>query len=353
MKVLFFTKYTRQGASSRLRTYQYLPFYLSKGVVFKVSPLFDDNYLYSIYNKKPVSRLKVIRSYLNRLLQLFFVWRYDVVVIEKELFPYLPAFAERTLAFFGVKYIVDYDDAIFHNYDAHANKHIRLVLKRKIAEVMKHAALVVAGNAYLCDYAVKAGAKRIVVIPTVIDTERYSSKPVEKPDGILTIGWIGSPSTLQYLYLIKPVLEELSVQYPIKLAIVGGKSGIGLKGHEEVIEWTEDSEIGLIQEFDIGIMPLKNELWELGKCGYKLIQYMGCGVPVIGSPVGANNVIIEEGENGYKPTDLEAWKDALTKLLNDPRLRNQMGRKGREMVEKHYSLKVARQQWLDNLLATA
>ncbi|WP_266202557.1 glycosyltransferase family 4 protein [Pontibacter kalidii] len=290
---------------------------------------------------------------MNRLLQLFTIWKYDIVVIEKELFPYLPATVERILSFLGVKYIVDYDDAIFHNYDMHPNKYVRAALGNKIAQVMKYATLVVTGNEYLKAYAVRAGAKEVSFIPTVIDTSKYRIKSKANANENITIGWIGSPSTLQYLNLIKSVLEELSALYSFELAIVGGKSGIGLQGIEKVLEWSEDKEIEMIQDFDIGVMPLKDELWELGKCGYKLIQYMGCGVPVIGSPVGANNDIIQEGKNGFKPTNLEEWKQAFQELLENKELRRLMGANGRRIVEEKYSLQITQTQWLHKIQAAS
>lgn len=288
-------------------------------------------------------------AYLSRLLKLFTVSKYDLIVIEKELFPYLPAFAEQVLALLKVKYVVDYDDAIFHNYDLHPNKWVRSLLKSKIAQVMKGSSLVVAGNAYLQAYAQKAGAKHITIIPTVINTDHYAVKELENPEEVV-IGWIGSPITLKYVKNIVPVLKELKSQYPLKLHIIGGKAGVDFEGHEEILEWTENTEAELIRQFDIGIMPLNDDAWEKGKCGYKLIQYMGCGLPVVGSPVGVNNEIIQDGVNGYKADDLDSWKRGLKMLLADKELRESMGKQGRALVEKKYSYKVAKAIWLRSLL---
>lgn len=349
MRVLFFPKYTRLGASSRLRTYQYITFFEEQGIECEYNPLFDDQYLQHLYQKKAISKLSILKAYLSRLFKLFTVLKYDIIVIEKELFPYLPAFAEQALALFKVKYIVDYDDAIFHNYDLHSNKWIRFFLRNKIAQAMQKSALVVAGNVYLKNYAEKAGAKKIVIIPTVINTDHYTIKDSGKPDEVI-IGWIGSPSTLKYVRNIVPVLRDLSTQYPLKLHIVGGKEGVGFEGYEEVLEWTEDTEAEMIRQFDIGVMPLNDDAWEKGKCGYKLIQYMGCGLPVVGSPVGVNNEIIIEGINGYKATDLVSWKRGLETLLADKELRRRMGKQGRTLVEGKYSYKVAKVNWLQSLL---
>lgn len=349
LKILFFPKYTRLGASSRLRTYQYTPYLEEQGIKCEYSPLFDDKYLQRLYQKKRSNKLSIIIAYLNRLLKLLTIPRYDLIVIEKELFPYLPAFAEQVLSLLKIKYVVDYDDAIFHNYDLHSNKLVRTLLGRKIAQVMKGSTLVVVGNAYLENYAQRAGARQITVIPTVIDTDSYTVKSCEEQDNVI-IGWIGSPVTLKYVRNIVPVLKELSSSYPLKLHIIGGKSGVGFEGHEEVLDWSETTEASLIKQFDIGIMPLNDDAWEKGKCGYKLIQYMGCGLPVVGSPVGVNEEIIRDGVNGYKAADLESWKKSLEALVTDKELRKTLGKQGRELVEEKYSYKVAKVKWYLGLL---
>jgi hypothetical protein len=89
---------------------------------------------------------------------------------------------------------------------------------------------------------------------------------------------------------------------------------------------------------DIGIMPLTDTPWSRGKCGYKLIQYMACGLPVVASPVGVNTHIVEHGVNGFLAASDAEWRDALYKLARDPGLRQKMGTAGRLKVETDYSL---------------
>ena len=156
MKVLYLTKYTRKGASSRMRSYQFHPFLESKGVVINSSALFNDRYLDELYGNMPISKMNIFLCYLKRMFLLFSSFKYKVLIIEKELFPYFPAIFERILSFFRIKYIVDYDDAIFHNYDLSNNRLIRYVLKGKIKRVMRFATIVVVGNSYLESYALNA-----------------------------------------------------------------------------------------------------------------------------------------------------------------------------------------------------
>jgi glycosyltransferase involved in cell wall biosynthesis len=322
----------------------------------------NDRYLAEIYSITGItSKINLARCYLSVLKTLIRVKRYDAVLLEKEIFPFLPAFAEWWLNVRKVPYIVDYDDAIFHNYDRHGNRLVRIVLGNKIARVMRRAEAVVCGNAYLEAYARKACARRILQIPTVIDTIKYrgaagrAEKTVCLPvDGEsvsreLVIGWIGSPFSLKFLRNLRSVLEGLCARYPVRLHIVGGKEGIGLGDREIVWEWSEAAEVSLISAFDIGIMPLEDSPWEQGKCGYKLIQYMGCGLPVVGSPVGVNEEIIEEGVNGFKASTEAAWKAALACLLDSSSLRREMGERGRAMVAERYSLSVASKAWVKEL----
>jgi glycosyltransferase involved in cell wall biosynthesis len=349
MKALILSRYSRQGASSRLRFYQYVPNWERIGISCEVHPFLNDQYLQELYAKKGIGKRNLINCYWRLFRRLLAVRQYDFVLLEKEVFPFLPAWAEWWLNFRKVPYIVDYDDAIFHNYDLHPNKLLRRLFSRKIPAVMRRSAVVVCGNQYLAGYAKEAGAKRIALIPTVIDTERYRQRMSANNDQTLVIGWIGLPSTLKYLQMVKPVLEELTARYPLCIHIVGPKEGIGLGRSERLLDWSEKDEPGLIAAFDIGIMPLEDSPWERGKCGYKLIQYMGCGIPVVGSPVGVNEDIIQNGINGYKPVGLMAWKEALERLIEDAPLRQVLGQNGRRLVEERYSLRTGLASWIKEI----
>lgn len=338
MRVLYFTKYTRKGASSRLRSFQYFPLLEQKGFAVTVAPLFSDAYLENLYSGKSMV-FEAMKGYWRRFFILFSVFGYDSVVIEKELFPYLPAFAERLLWFFGKRYVVDYDDAIFHNYDLHPNKVLRFFLKNKIDTVMRLSGTVIAGNGYLAKRAQKAGAENIVVIPTVIDSNRYAVKP-KQAGGRKVIGWIGSPSTFKYVKQLYPVFEKLSQQYNFELQIIGAKSKEKSSFPIAYIDWSEETEVASIQNFDIGIMPLEDSPWEKGKCAYKLIQYMACGVPVVASPVGMNVQVIAEGVNGFLANDEEKWQEVLGCLLADNLKSSTFGLAGRQMIEEEFTLQM-------------
>ncbi|QKQ28146.1 glycosyltransferase family 4 protein [Candidatus Reidiella endopervernicosa] len=341
IRILVLSKYARNGASSRYRTYQYLPFFEQLDIEVKVMPLFDESYIDQLYNSGKVSRVEYFRAFLRRISSLVTVYHYDVVLIEYEVFPYFPALFERLLSWTGIKYLVDYDDALFHQYDMHPSWLVRRLLGNKIATVMKLSEVVIAGNGYLMDYAKLAGSKRVEVIPTVVDLDNYPLTVNNKRhNSKFTIGWIGSPTTARYLQLICPALREFCEASGSHVRIVGSGE-IELPGVDiEIVEWSEEDEIEMLHTFDVGIMPLPNEYWARGKCGFKLIQYMACGLPVIASPVGVNSDIVEHGVNGFLAKTTEEWVAALNALLSDSLLRQNMGEAGRSKVERQYSLQV-------------
>tara|TARA_R100000306_G_C4371325_1_gene140122 strand:+ start:586 stop:1638 length:1053 start_codon:yes stop_codon:yes gene_type:complete len=343
MRVLFFTKYTRKGASSRLRSYQYFPKIEEQEIQVDVSPLFNDIYLKNLYaGKRP--RIEIIRYYLKRFVILFSVGKYDKVIIEKELFPYFPAWFEGLFKIFNINYIVDYDDAIFHNYDLNSNKLIRRILGKKIDKVMRYSSCVIVGNSYLAKRAATAGAKQIELIPTVIDLKKYVPC-TNKKDQVFIIGWIGSPSTFKYVRMIEGVLEKLVEHYDIQIHILGsGLEKLDLIKNVKYIEWSEESEIENISKFDVGIMPLINNSWEKGKCAYKLIQYMGCGKPVVASQVGANKDVVKNGKNGFLVNSEIDWWEKLSYYIENPHIRNEHGIRGFEIIKEHYNLEFASQK---------
>jgi glycosyltransferase involved in cell wall biosynthesis len=260
--------------------------------------------------------------------------------IEKELFPFLPVWAELFTHRTGVPYVVDYDDAIFHNYDLHRSGFVRATLGKKIGKVMKRAALVLVGNSYLHRYAEQSGAKRVEHFPTVVDLSKYQIKRFES-DSIFKIGWIGTPDTFKFLGVTVDAFTAIRAMGAAKLVLVGSGPVEFNSIPVDVRPWSEETEVAELQNFDVGIMPLVDGDWERGKCGYKLIQYMACGVPVIASPVGANRQIVQHGVNGFLASNREEWIEALTKLRDDPALRAKMGAAGRALVESEFSLQVA------------
>lgn len=345
MKVLILSRYGILGASSRLRSLQYVPALEASGAKVTVAPLLDNAYLSFLYGSQnwALNRVKNLRSvvtaYVRRLHLLVHLKRqYDVVWVEKELFPYLPGALESLLAKSGIPYVVDYDDPIFHNYDLNRSRTVRALMSKKLAPLLSSSYAVTAGNAYLADYAKRNGAKSVWLVPTVVDAERYKVTP-EPNNSRLRIGWIGSPSTAQYLRLVAEPLRLVAQTHNIVLVTIGAGRlnfpGVPIETHD----WSLDTETTLLQSIHIGIMPLCDSPWERGKCGYKLIQYMASARPVIASPIGTNIEIVTQ-DVGVLANDDDSWAAALVNMARDPELRQQLGQAARKRVEQDYSLQV-------------
>lgn len=348
MRLLMLPRYDSLGASSRLRLLQYVPALRSAGFEVDIAPLLDDAYVTGLYAGR-VSPWRVLRAYFRRIRVLFAAGRYDVVWLEKELFPWWPAWLERLLPTGRTAVVVDYDDAVFHRYDRHPSRAVRWLLGRKIDKVMRGATAVVVGNEYLAMRARAAGARRVEWVPTVVDLARYIPPAGSPRAETFTIGWIGSPATAHYLAPLASAAREIAAQRPVRCLAVGARPDQVLGTPFEACKWTENTEVAQIHAFDVGIMPLPDESWERGKCGYKLIQYMACGVPVIASPVGANVDIVKPGENGLLARTPDEWRGALERLAADPGLRRRMGEVGRLDVEQTYSLQAQAARLVDIL----
>jgi len=337
VKILFLPRFGLQGASSRLRSFQYLPWFESADIETVVSPLFDDAMLLHKYRHGGYSFLALLSAYWRRVYALMRANQFDLVWIEKEALPWVPAWFERWLLR-GTPYVLDFDDAIFHNYDLHRSAWVRHVYGQRIDILMEGARLVTAGNRYLADRASAAGARWVEVIPTVVDLARYASKQTYSVTTKPRIVWIGSPSTVQYLLELAEPLSALAKCQAYTLRVIGG-GAITMPGVDvESLPWSADTEAMLITECDIGIMPLRDTPWEQGKCAYKLIQYMACGLPTVASPVGPNREVVIKGETGFFADSSKAWVESLAMLLGDADLRQKLGQAGRVRVDAEYSL---------------
>lgn len=341
MKIAVLTKYGGLAASTRQRFEQYKRFLELAGIQLDFYPLLDDVYLRKLYASGKRGRTRLVARYLKRLIWLFSRPDVDLIWLHCELLPYLPSPFEGLARVPGKPIIYDYDDAIFHNYDLHANPLIRILLGSKLHTTLSNAEIAFCGNAYLQDYADKLCA-HTKIIPTVVDTTIYCPNP--SPNQCLVparVGWIGTPSTWnEYLAPMLPLLSKAVNDNGASLAAMGAEKSVDASSLLDIKEWSEAGEVPFLQSISIGIMPLTDTPWARGKCGYKLIQYMACGLPVVASPVGVNKEIVDHGVNGFLAETDDEWRSALKTLLTDAELRRRMGAAGRQKVEESYSLKV-------------
>lgn len=336
-RILALMKYGRRAASTRQRLLQYEPYLNAHGFSIEMSPLLDDAHVERLARGKRSTIAGNARALLRRLGALVRARNYDVLWVHCETFPYLPGAIERLIRLAQKPILFDYDDAIFHMYDRHRRPIVRRLLGGKLAPLLRSASVCLCGNAYLRDYAARYCPDSIIV-PTVVDTDRYVPRPEAGAGRPPVVGWIGSPSTWAYVAPLLPGILPLLKARGIRLRAVGaGAAAQGIEG-VDAVEWSEAREIAEVQAMDIGIMPLPDEPWAHGKCGYKLIQYMACGLPVVASPVGVNSEIVTAGENGFLAEGPQDWILALERLIDDPALRRAMGERGRARIVERYSL---------------
>ncbi|PIP13310.1 MAG: group 1 glycosyl transferase [bacterium (Candidatus Stahlbacteria) CG23_combo_of_CG06-09_8_20_14_all_40_9] len=319
MRVLFITQTDELGPASRYRVYQYLPYLTRENIEYKVIPG-GRKYYYHIF-KKPFYYLDLL---LRRIRDLTVLNKFDVIFIQREFIPKMYPFGELLYSKINENLIFDFDDAIY-------------VTSKYIYKVLQRSKIVIAGNTYLKEYAQKYN-KNVVVIPTCIDISRYSLKQ-HSPKEEVTIGWIGTPSNLGYLKSIFPIIQELSRKFRVILKIIGIPSvksypGVNIKSQK----WLLNEEISDILSMDIGIMPLPNNKYTKGKCGVKLLQYMAAGLPAVTSQVGVGEEIITSGFNGFLANDKDSWYNSLKLLIENWRLRKDIGIMARRTVEEKFAL---------------
>jgi len=262
----------------------------------------------------------------------------DVVILQKKLFP-TPFVA--LLARANPNLIFDVDDAVmFHEMER--GEPVDGKFFRRFAAIAAASRIVVTGNAYLADFA-RATRRRDVdavhILPTPIDTRQLAAKTDYSPQADVVIGWIGTKGNLHQLKPLTSILRNLQAQVAgVHLRIVADRS-IDLPGvNVESKVWSAADEANDLRGFDIGIMPLEDSLWNCGKGGYKLLQYMAAGLPAVASPVGINAEIINDGVNGYLASNLDEWRANLLALARSTELRRRIGQSARATVEQHYSL---------------
>jgi glycosyltransferase involved in cell wall biosynthesis len=334
INVLGLALYGAKAASTRHRLLQYIPELSKHGINLEVHFLLNDAYIKSKNEGAKLDRVNLLKTSLERLNVIINQRKYQCAIVHCEIFPLLPGFIESRLL--HIPYIYDFDDAFYIKYFSRRFRILKPFLGRKFDSIIQNAEIVNAGNNELFSYAKKLNYNTNL-LPTVIDSNRYFNKS-RKLDDVFTIGWIGSPSTAKYLNLVVPILSEICSNKKIRVRLIGS-GPFDIPGVDiDVIPWSEDNEVELLHTFDVGIMPLFDTPWERGKCGFKLIQYMACSIPVIASPVGVNCKIIEHEKNGFLASTSEEWKAALLTLMHDPKLGEKMGKEGKKIVEEKYSV---------------
>jgi len=340
MRVLFLTKYPFEGASSRYRVYQYLPFVAAAGIEYEVDPFISPaGYRLSLRPGRTWAKLAQFALSLAR--RLSWIWRcrpYDLVFMQRESLPIGPPVMERWFRFTGKTTVFDYDDALFL-FKPNARFPLANRLKRpdRLNQIFGVVDCVLSGNGWLRDKAAQY-CDDSRTFPVAEDLTRYTMRDPGRDDTVV-IGWLGSPSTEKYLEIVRDVLRDLARQYPnLLLRIVGGGSFHDSQLRVEHVRWSFETEVSALHSFDVGIMPLPLEDWSMGKSGGKARTYMAVGLPVVCTGIGFNTELIEHRKTGFLVRADEEWREALSTLIGDADLRRSVGIAARRRVEERYSL---------------
>ena len=344
IRVLALSPIPEEGAGCRFRVAQYVPYLRQAGFEVTISAFYTPGFFRLVY--RPGHYLQKAAMFTSqawrRLLELFDVGAYDIVLLYREAIPIGPPVVEWLIARQGIPIVYDFDDAIFLPSVSEANKAISfLKYPGRVAQILRRSRHVVVGNDFLAEYALKHNSA-VTVIPTAVDTTRFVPRvggPAEGRD--LVVGWIGSPTTFPYLESIADLLAEVARRHRFTLKVSGAGRPVRFSGVTvNEVPWSMADEVSLFNTCDIGVYPLTDDEWSKGKCGFKAIQCMACGVPVVAAAVGVNREIIVDGENGFLASTPAEWTEKLGRLLADPVLRARMAAAGRKTIEARYSLEV-------------
>ena len=344
-KVLVLAPYPATAPSTRFRIVQLQPELSRLGVGTTLHPFLSEAGYRTVLRggilaavNAVVGGFEGLRSVLGRARS------YDVVLVQRGISLLFDRRFLDALGATGVPVVYDFDDAVFLPQER----------GRRWVEALRDpdgttrafcsaARVVLAGNDYLAGFAREALGRadhgRVRVLPSVVDTDRFvpSSRPHA---GLPTLGWVGSDTTVPYLEELLPALDELARRVPHRLVVVTGSRRPRLPGVDfDLVRWRPEEEVTAFQGLDVGLYPLDDSPWSRGKCGFKAIQYLACGVPCVASPVGVLGDIVQPGETGLHASSLAEWVEGCARLLSDPAERTRMGEAGRVLVESSYSVR--------------
>ncbi len=342
-RIVIFAPYPKGTApSQRFRFEQYLPLLEKEGYEIVYNSFLTEKTWQLLYKEGNHSKkaLGIIGGFLRRCKSIFKLKKSDIIFIHREMAHIGPPVFEWMLAkILKRKYIYDFDDAIWlSNYSESNAKVHRLKAYWKVKYCIKWADHLCVGNDYLAEYAQTFNSK-ITIVPTTIDIENHHNLITDYQNTPVVIGWTGTQTTLRYLEEVIPILVDLEKDYDFIFRVISNEKPEFDLNSLEYRQWNKSMEIEDLATFQIGIMPLVDDQWSKGKCGFKALQYMALGIPTVLSPVGINKKIVKNGENGYLCASADEWKASLIQLILNPELRQSMGQSGRKTIIKNYSVK--------------
>jgi glycosyltransferase involved in cell wall biosynthesis len=344
VKVLALSPIPEEGAGCRFRVAQFLPYLSSAGFDVTIKPFYSTEFFRLVY--RPGHMLNKIGRFIGlacrKYFELLSVRQYDLVFLYREAIPIGPPIIERIIHGLGVPIVLDFDDAFYMTNVSDANRAVAFLKNPgRVATVLRLSRAATVGNEFLAQYARRHNLA-VTVIPTVVDTTKFVPRTDREPRPVPVVGWVGSPTTFGYLLDIADVLRAVAATHPFVLRVSGAGRSVNIPGVTvEEVPWTLADEVRLFNDLDIGVYPLPDNDWARGKCGFKAIQCMACGVPVVAAAVGVNCDIITDGQDSFLASTRQEWIAKLSRLISDAALRRRMATAGRTTIEQHYSVQVA------------
>ncbi len=347
LRVLALAQYPGSAPSTRFRLAQFVPALRISDIAMTIHPFLSTERYRIARSASPLRAARLLLDGFRDLKSMIASGgAFDVVMVQRNLTPIMDRQFLAMLRRKGIPLVYDFDDAVF----------LELVGGRRWLEFFRSphetttafcrsAAVVLAGNDHLVEFARGASARcesnRVHLLPSVIDTDRF--KPASgDPGRVPTLGWVGSDTTVPYLEALAPALKRLRRRTPYRLVVVAGETFPHLPGLDyDFIPWSSELEVEVFHELDVGLYPLEDTPWSLGKCGLKAIQYLACGVPCVASPVGPLKDIVTPGATGFHAREEDEWVAKCHTLLTDRDMRTRFGRAGRQFVVDHYSVESA------------
>jgi glycosyltransferase involved in cell wall biosynthesis len=335
--------------SQRFRLEQWIPYLRDEGIAVDLVPFADERLMRVLHQPGHWAEKTtgLARAVLLRMAEVASARRYDVVFIHRALSIVGPGLLERVLPWFGKPIVFDFDDAIWLLDTTEANRHFGwLKFPGKTSAICRLSTHIVVGNGFLAEYAGRFN-RRVTVIPTSVDTERFRPVPKTMSGGPIVIGWTGSSTSQSHLEMFAPDFREIFARPDVELRVHSNRRPeLGAIPHVW-IPWRPESEPADIAPFDIGIMPIPDDRWARGKCALKALLYMAMGIPAVLSEVGTNREVIDHGVNGFLANTKEEWCACLERLIEDRAMRAQLGGAGRRTVEERYSMTHCATQFAD------
>ena len=292
-----------------------------------------------------------IKGFIERVILLLTLPKYDTVYIFMNVFPFGPAILERLFRKIARRIIYDIEENIISKELNDERRVINLLKSQeKYKFLIKTADVVITSTPALSKRCNQISASdKSIFIPPTLDDKRFVPRASSTPKEKLTIGWTGTFSSKSYLDIVLPYLEALYKERNFKMKIIGNFEMDNPVLDLEVVQWNKDDEVQQLQDIDIGLYPLSQDDWVSGKSGLKAMQYMSIGIPAVCTAAGHVVNIIDDGVDGILVFEESKWTETLKDLIDNETKRKVVGENARKKFLSKYSIESISKYYLKAL----